>query len=468
MGVRLIGDDSPYRFSVGLRKQKLARFAPPLLACRRMLTSAGPTGSPPAIQPTRARYWVIVFAVTLAVIQYIDRVCIAKAAPLVTHDLGLSKAQMGWVFSAFTLAYALFEIPTGYWGDRTGPRLILLRVVLWWSFFTAATGWAFNWVSLVVVRFLFGAGEAGCFPNLTKAFAHWLPVSERLRTQAIMWMSARWGGAITPTLVFLVLSVVNWRVAFLLFGLLGVIWAVVFARWFRDNPREHPSVNAAEADLLPAAAEPSAHFAVPWGQLLRSRSVWLLCGQYFAGSYAWYFFVTWFPTYLLEVHHFDMTLQSALLAGLPLFLGGCGMLLVGALGPALHRWVGSVGLGLRLTGVAGFSAAALCLVAATLFRQPLFAVAAIACASLCNDVTVPGAWASCMNMGGRYVGTLSGMMNMVGNMGGFLSPIVLGYVVGGTGNWNITFYVSAGIYVLGALCWWFLDPVTPLAGREKT
>ncbi|HKB57385.1 MAG TPA: MFS transporter [Lacunisphaera sp.] len=433
-----------------------------------MPNPAGPAGTLALIPPTRARHWVVVFAVTLAVIQYIDRVCIAKAAPLISRDLALSKEQMGWVFSAFTLAYALFEVPTGYWGDRIGPRRILLRVVLWSSFFTAATGWVFNQLSLVVVRFLFGAGEAGCFPNLTKAFSYWLPPAERLRTQAVMWTSTRWGGAITPAVVFLVLGVVNWRVAFLVFGLVGVVWAVAFARWFRDNPREHPAVNAVEAALLPVTAGGGDHFALPWDKLLRSRSVWLLCGQYFAASYAWYFFITWFPTYLLEVHQLDLTLKSALLAGLPLFLGGCGMLVIGAVGPALQRWAGSAGLACRLTGVVGFAGAGACLVAATRFQQPMLAVAAIAGASFCNDLTVPGAWTGCMNVGGRYVGTLSGLMNMVGNLGGFFSPVVLGYVVGRTGDWNLTFYVTAGVYALGALCWWFLDPVTPLEQQVKS
>ncbi|ACB75953.1 MFS transporter [Opitutus terrae] len=431
-----------------------------------MFSPSGAAGSPAATPPTRARYWVVVFAITLAVIQYIDRVCISQAAPSVSSALDLSKEQMGWVFSAFTLAYALFEIPTGYWGDRNGPRRVLLRVVLWWSFFTAATGWVWNWSSLVVTRFLFGAGEAGCFPNLTKAFEAWLPTRERIRAQGIMWMSARWGGAVTPYLVFLVLSVMNWRLAFLVFGLLGVVWAILFARWFRDNPREHPSVNAAEAALLPERPA-SSHFAVPWRKLITAPSVWCVCGQYFACSYAWYFFITWFPTYLLEVHKFDLK-SSALLAGLPLLLGGAGCFLAGALVPRFTRRFGHGGLIRRLFGVVGQGGAALCLIAATFFSQPLLAVTAIALASFSNDLSIPCSWTTCMDVGGRYVGTLSGMMNMVGNIGGFLSPIVLGYIVGRTGDWNLTFYVTAAVYLLGALCWWLIDPVTPLELSEES
>ncbi|HEY2951802.1 MAG TPA: MFS transporter [Verrucomicrobiae bacterium] len=438
-----------------------------------MITIEGrddPSPSFAAPPPTRTRYWVIVFAITLAIVQYIDRICISQAAPNVSKELGLDKEQMGWVFGAFTLAYALFEIPTGYLGDKIGPRRVLMRVVLWWSFFTAATGWVWNWTSLIVTRFLFGAGEAGCFPNLTKAFERWLPPPERIRAQGIMWMSARWGGAATPYLVFLVLGFVNWRVAFLLFGALGVIWATLFYAWYRDNPRDHKAVNEAELSLLSretgGPAGPAGHFNVPWSKLLRAKSIWLLCGQYFACSYAWYFFITWFPTYLLEVHKFELK-KGALLAGLPLLLGGFGSIFTGWITPHLQRRLGGVGLTRRLIGVIGLTGAAGCLIAATFLQNPIFAVVAIASASFCNDITLPGSWTTCMDVGAKYVGTVSGTMNMMGNLGGFVSPIVLGYIVGRTGDWNLTFYVTAGLYFLGAMCWWFLDPVTPLEEQVK-
>lgn len=414
-----------------------------------------------AIRPSRTRYWVIAFAVTLAIIQYIDRVCISQAAPLISKDLSLSKEQMGWVFGAFTLAYALFEIPTGYMGDRIGPRRVLLRVVLWWSFFTAATGWVKNWITLVLVRFLFGAGEAGCFPNLTKAFDRWLPLQERIRAQSIMWMSARWGGAATPALVVAVLSLMNWRSAFMVFGVLGVVWAIIFFSWYRDNPAEHKSVNSAELALLPTGPSHGDHFSMPWFKLARCKSIWLLCAQYFACSYSWYFFITWFPTYLLEVHKFNLK-SSAILAGLPLFVGGIGSVLIGWATPHLQRRIGSMGLTRRIVGVVGLTGAAVCLIGATLFNHPLLAVAAIASASFFNDITLPGSWTSCMDVGDKYVGTVSGTMNMMGNLGGFVSPIVLGYIVGKTGNWDLTFYVTAVLYLGGAVCWWFLDPTTPL------
>src|SRR5215472_5696552 len=279
--------------------------------------------------PTRVRHLVIAFAVALAVITYIDRVCISQAAPLISEDLRFSRAQTGLMFSAFTLAYALCEIPGGWMGDLMGARRVLMRIVVWWSFFTAATGWAWNFTSMLITRLLFGAGEAGCFPNLTKAFTAWLPQEERVNAQGILWMSARWGGAFTPLLVVQVLRVMSWRQAFMTFGAIGLVWAFVFYRWYRDNPRDNKSVNVAELRIIEESQHlADSHTNVPWGKLLRSRQAWLLCIQYFCLSYGWYFYITWLPTYLQEGRHLSIR-SGALLSTLPLFLGGCGSFVCG-------------------------------------------------------------------------------------------------------------------------------------------
>ena len=423
---------------------------------------------PDSSRPTHARYWVIVFAVFLAIIQYVDKVCISQAAPFIQKDLHLREDQMGWVFGAFTLAYALFEIPAGYLGDRFGPRPVLLRIVIWWSVCTVALGRMWSCGSLMVTQFLFGAGEAGAFPNLTKAFNRWLPPQERPRAQGIMWMSARLGGALTPMLVYLCLQHVTWRTAFLLLGLPGVVWAVLFYRWYRDDPRKHPSVNAAEAALLPVEAAAGERFKAPWKKLFTSRTVLCLCGQYFACSYSFWFFITWFPTYLLKARGFDLK-QSALLAGTPLFVGAFGSLFAGWVSPILSRRLGSAGTVRRGIGAIGAFGAAALLMVATWLTNPYLAVVAIMLVAFCNDIQLPGAWTACMDVGGKAVATLSGTMNMMGNVGGFVSPIVCGYLVKQTGNWNLAFYVTAAAYVLGAFCWLAMDPVTPLEqqGRRK-
>ncbi len=416
-------------------------------------------------RPTHARYWVVVFAVVLAIIQYIDRICISKAMPLIRTDLGFTNVQVGYVFGAFTLAYALFEIPGGWLGDRFGPKKVLMRIVLWWSFFTAATGWAWSAASMMVARFLFGAGEAGCFPNITKAFTTWLPPGERIRAQSVLWLAARWGGAVTPLLVVAVLSVVgSWRRAFEIFGALGVIWAVFFNRWFRDNPREHPSVNVAEQRLLTGVANlESSHARVPWREFFTSPSAWLLWIQYACLSYVWYFYVTWYPTYLDATFGESLDpLTLALLAGLPLFGGGCGSLLAGFWAGPLARRVGGVGRARKVLAVTGFVAASGFLLASLYAPSPVALALLITLAGMCNDFVLPCSWGTCMDVGGRFAGTFSGSMNMMGNLGGFLASIAIGYVLDRTGSWNLTFYVSSAVYLAGAVCWMLLDADTTL------
>jgi MFS family permease len=420
----------------------------------------------PRQQPTRVRYWVVVFAVMLAVVTYIDRVCISFAAPFISADLHLSKVQMGHAFSAFGWTYALFEIPGGFLGDWIGPRRVLLRIVLWWSFFTAATGWAWNFVSLAITRALFGAGEAGCFPNLTKTFTIWLPHRERVRAQGIMWLSARWGGAFTPPLVYLAIQVMSWRHAFELFGGIGVVWAILFYSWYRDHPRDNPSLNAAERQLLaPNESLASGHAHVPWSKFAASPQVWLLCGQYFCSSYGWYFYITWLPTYLKEARGLELG-ASAIFGILPLFLGGIGSLVSGFIAAPLTRLTGSVLKTRRRLAYVGFSGASLLLIVSTRMHNPVPAMIAMGLASFSNDLVMPGSWGACMDVGGKYAGTLSGAMNMMGNIGGAVSPTVIGYMLRWThNNWDLTFYVSAAVYGMAALLWRFLDPVTPLEAR---
>jgi MFS family permease len=409
---------------------------------------------------------VIVFAVTLAVITYVDRVSISFAAPSIQKDLGLTSVQMGWAFWAFGWCYALFEIPGGYLGDWIGPRKVLIRIVLWWSFFTAATGWAWNFVSLTATRALFGMGEAGCFPNLTKTFTTWLPEEERVRAQGIMWLSARWGGAFTPPLVALVMGLVGWRHAFEIFGCRGVVWAIVFYCWYVNDPLRNPKLNAAERDLLRESSElASGHGDVPWGRFLRSRQVWMICWQYFCLSYGWYFYITWLPTYLRQGRHMEIA-STALLSMLPLLMGGVGNPAGVVAGAWLLRRTGDMAKTRRIMAYLGFAGASGFLAFSTAVHNPLLAMLSVGLASFSNDLVMPGAWAAVMDVGGRYAGSLAGAMNMLGNMGGAISPLAIGYILRWSGNnWNLTFYVSAAVYLMGIVCWWFLDPVTPLDRR---
>ena len=433
--------------------------------------------SAPAQAPTRARAVVLFFAVTLAIITYVDRVCISQAAPRIQEDLGLTKIQMGYAFTAFGWAYALFEIPGGWLGDHIGPRKVLMRVVAMWSIFTVATGWAFNLASLIVCRFLFGVGEAGCFPNLTKVITLWFPASERVRAQGIMWLSARWGGAFTPLLVGWMLATggegkaglgLHYKWVFLIFGALGVVWAVFFYRWFRDHPKDHPAVNSAELSHIGDHSHTTGSHSVPWRKLLASRTVWLLWAQYFCMSYAWYFYITWMPTYLKEKFADLGDMQRALLACVPLAFGGLGNIVAGFSAAPLERLLGGTANTRRFMGMAGLACAGVMLLLSIQFQNPYVSVFAVGLASFCNDLAMPGGWGACMDVGGRHTGSLSGSMNMMGNAGGALAPLVVPYVLKWTdNNWNVNFWMFAAVYFIGALCWRFIDPVTPLE-KEQT
>ena len=414
------------------------------------------------MKPTRARYGVIFFAVTLAILSYIDRVCMSKAAPHIVRDLALNPAQMGKIFGTFGLAYALFEIPTGWLGDRMGPRKILMRIVLWWSAFTALTGWMWSYWSLRITQFLFGAGEAGGFPNLTKSFTTWLPENERVRAQGIMWTFARWGGAFTPLLVGAMLVHISWRWAFTVFGGLGLIWAVFFYGWYRDNPRDHKGVNAAELALIgDARKNASGHGDVPWKKLVTSRSIVLLWAQYFCLSFPWYFFITWMPTYL-EKYRGVPESTARFYETLPLLLGGFGCLFCGLISRRLSDKIGARA-SRRALAIAGFAGAAALMAISVGLRNPMWTMVAMGMASFCNDLAMPPSWGACMDIGGKYAGTVSGSMNMMGNLAGFVSPVFGGYILQKTGgNFPIYIYTMAGMYALGTLCWPFIDPVTPL------
>jgi len=271
--------------------------------------------------PTRSRYKVLAFTTILAIVTYLDRVAISSAAPAIRSEMGLDAIEMGWVFSAFTWAYAVFEIPSGWMGDVMGPRRVLTRIVIWWSAFTAATGAAWNFASLLVARLLFGMGEAGAFPNTSRSFAKWFPVNERGAAHGWVFMGTRMGGAITPPLVVALMTSVGWRHTCYLFGILGVIWAWFWWRWFRDEPSQHPDVNAAELALIEAGREPHVDgVRFNWAKLL-SPNLLLVYGMYFTMGYTLYFNLTWLPTYLKDVRGFTLQ-QAGWLSGVVLFTGG--------------------------------------------------------------------------------------------------------------------------------------------------
>lgn len=408
-----------------------------------------------SIKPTRARYGVVALAISLAVLSYVQRVAISQAAVPIAQDLHLNKAQMGLIFGAFGLSYALFELPMGLLGDRIGVRRLLLQIVFAWSAFTALTGVAWNMASMWVIRFLFGAGEAGCFPNLTRMLSVWLPRSERIRAQSMMWAFTRWGGAVTPPLALALITLVNWRWAFVLFALMGVLWCVVFSTWFRDDPLRHGSVNTAEANLILQHRALTIHVGEHnWLKVLFTTRVLLLTLQYFCFSFVWYFYITWLPTYLREARG-QTVARAATLSVIPLLFGGVGSLLSGMLPLRIPR---------RIVALCGFLFTAVLLFVFTRVTDVMPAMICLGFASFFSDITMPISWNACVEIGGPYTATVAATMNMLGNLAGFVAPVFAGFLLQRSGgDWNSLIYTMVGAACVSASCWLALDPESRLS-----
>ena len=399
----------------------------------------------------------------LGAITYLDRVTISVTRPDVARDLGLSATQMGYVFSAFYLAYALFEIPTGWWGDRMGTRRVLTRIVCWWSAFTVLTGVAFNFSSMVAIRFLFGAGEAGALPNAARTFSRWFPRQERGTAQGIFFMSMHLAGGLTPLLVTALLAYFHWRTLFTLFGSIGFVWAIAWYRWFRDSPVQHPGVSTAERDYIESglgADTGQAHDATEWKRLLWNRTVVCLCLMYFTQAFGGTFYVTWLPTYLATRGLTGMT--AGILAGLPLILSSAADLLGGI---TTDRAVRRLGLrpGRITIGGGALAAAGLFTIAGAFVESPVVGAILIAFGGASSNFLLGAAWGTCVDIGGRRSGAVSAAMNTSGQVGAILSPILVAFVVQRFSRWSAPLYVTGVLFLFGALCWVWVDPTQPVS-----
>jgi len=464
--------------------------------------------SPPAPggdgdSPTRVRHVVILLLVLHYANTYMDRVVIAQAGPSIRDEFGLSQTELGVVFTAFTLAYALFQVPGGWLADRFGPRKILTGIVAYWSIFTMATAAAWNRTSLIAIRFLFGAGEAGAFPAATRAFSRWLPATERGIAQGVTHSGARLAGAFTPPLVGVMIVQWGWRSAFIAFGLLGFVWGAVWYWYYRDEPEDHPSVNAAELAVIRGKAEPESRISpaagilaggetemeadeaggpgasardgeegsvgsragsevdpqdegVPWRILLRSRNMWLLSLMYMCYVYSFWIYLTWTPTYLVEERGFGIV-ASGVGAGLPLFAGALTNSLGGWVSDRLSATRG-LRFGRRVPAIAGFIVGAGFIVPGVLVGNAYLAVAFLTMAAAGLEFTTGISWATAIDVGHEHAGTVSAVMNMMGNLGGALSPFLFGVLVDWTGRWELPFLIAGVMIAISAVLWLKIDP----------
>lgn len=402
----------------------------------------------------KKRRIVLGFLAALSIITFIDRLAIAVTGPTIQKDLGITPDEWGWVLSAYVIAYAVFEIPSGAMGDRHGYRKELARITVWWSFFTAITAVCRNFWQLATARFLFGLGAAGAYPNMTGVLYRWLPARERARGQGVIWAASRFGGALAPLLLVPANAHLGWQAVFVILGALGFVWAVVWWRWYHDRPADQPGITAQEVAEI-GTDESAGHAGTPWRKLLSLPQLWLIAVAYCFYAFGSWFFFGWFPTWMVKGAGFTVA-EMGLYGSIPFLLGIVGNLAGGTLCDWLAERVG-IRRAYSLIASVCLTLTAALLVAMSLVTGKLAVVVLAGAAFMVMDLMLPAAWAMCMAIGGRYGGTASGVMNTAGNLGGFVCSVAFGYVVAATGNYNLPLQGVAAMVLIAAAIFAFID-----------
>lgn len=400
------------------------------------------------------RYRMVFGTFLLALIVLFDRIMISVAKDPVAADLGLSEKQMGWVLAIFALGYALFQAPSGYLADKYGPRKVLTAVVSLWSVFTALTGAAFNFVSMLLVRFVFGIGEAGAFPSMARASFSWIPLGERGIVNGINFSGGRIGAAIALPLVAWLINMFGWRLSFVILGAIGVVWSLIWYWWFRDEPADQGSMDADELAYIEANIEPRDHSEKPptdFGKLFADRNMWLLMGQYFGSNFTFFFTLTWLFPYLKSTYSLDFQ-ETGFYSAAPLLMGALGNWFSGWLVDWLYRR-GDLTLSRKIPAIIGFLLATVGVLASVAQTDVVWAVVWISIAIFGADMTLSPSWAACVDIGRRSAGAVSGTMNMAGNLGSFFTALAFPYLVEGFGSAQPFFYVAAGLSLFSVLLW---------------
>jgi ACS family glucarate transporter-like MFS transporter len=395
-----------------------------------------------------------------------DRICISAASDLIKADLCISSQMMGYIFGVFALGYALFQIPAGWIADKFGPRKALTGVVMAWSTFTALSGAAWNAVSMLVLRFLFGIGEAGAFPGATKAMYNWIPAKERGIANGIFHSGARVGAAVSLFLLPFLIRLVGWRISFLITGLFGLVWVVVWYWWYRDNPGEKKNISRSELEQIENGI---AEYTVMPGkisiaQILTSSNMLMLMLQYIASNITFFISFTWLLPYLVS----QWGKGAEIYAPIPLLSGMLAQWFSGWMATRIYS-TGRHVMARKIPAISGFSIAVIGLILITLLPGTtalsftlLFSVAVFGV-----EMTISPSWSLCMDMGGENSGIVSATMNMLGNLGSALSAIIFPFFVASvsipffaekTGTANSFFIFAALMNLLAIVAWLGVRP----------
>ena len=409
----------------------------------------------------KKRNIVLLLLVLISVVTFLDRINITMASQDIMTELGLSESQWGWVLSVFTISYGLMQVPLGVWGDKRGYRLVLALIVLWWSLFTGLTGLAWSFGSLLVIRFMFGIGEAGSYPCMTGVVVKWYKQHETSTAQGYIWAASRMGGALTPFIVLPVLTLLGWHWAFYLLAALGVVWAAGWYFWFRDKPAEVKGISDEELATLPEPIKKSEEkVAIPWRKMMQNRQFWLILAMYFFYAWGSWFFFSWFPRFMEVGRGFDKSELTYVIA-IPFVMSMVGNIAGGYLSSKLSLKYG-LKVGRRLLGVGGLAVSALFMFLAAFIPGKMEVFVFLSLAFGVIDLMLPSAWAICSDIGGRYSGAVSGAMNTAGNIGGFVCATAFGYLIEATGNYNVPLFVITAMLVISAVLFLSINPTKKL------
>jgi MFS transporter, ACS family, glucarate transporter len=403
----------------------------------------------------KKRHQVLLALSILSMITFLDRIAFATASGRITQALGLSAVQWGWILSTFTLAYGLFEIPTGYLGDKVGAKKVLIRVVLWWSLFTVLTGFATGFLSLIVIRFMFGIGEAGAYPNTAIVLSKWFPADERAQAQAFIWAASRIGAAIAPLLVVPIQQAYGWQMSFYFLGIVGVVWAVVWYFWHKEDPTEATDIAPSELSYILNHRQIDIHAQkTPLRDLLKNKNLQFLMLMYGCYASGAVFFQSWFPKYLQQGRGISEN-ELKIVTSLPFLLAALGCFFGGFLSDRAVKKYGKT-WGRRLVPMVGLSIAGVLMMVSALTENNTVAITLLSVGMAFMDVTAPVAWAVAMDIGGMQSGATSGATNTAGLAMAYCTTLAFGYLATAYG-YHVPVVVLGAMLLVGAVLWLKID-----------
>ncbi len=412
------------------------------------------------------RYRVLIFLFSFLFITYLDRISISLVGKRIISEFDLTNEQFGWVLSAFSLAYAIFEIPSGIMGDRKGQKVVLIRIVLWWSFFTAVTGFTTGLVSLIIVRFLFGMGEAGALPNTSGVIAHWLPTSELSRGISASLVGQIAGAAVAPFIVVPIAMALGWRATFFVNGIIGVVWVIVCLLWFQNNPSQMKGITEEEKNYIEKNRCITSHASrISWKNILKNRSMLALVSSFFCSQWGMYFFIAWMPVYLQNGRHFSENTMKFITSIIFVpAIAAC--LAAGVLSDWLVKKKG-LKFGRRSMGMASLGLNSLLFLIEATTQNNTVLVGCLITGFACQLILGVAAFGVCIDIGGNHAGAVSGLMNCIGQMGAFFLAIAFGKIVDTTNSFNAPLFVISGLLLIGSLLWLLVDPTKKLVFENK-